>query len=224
MVGDSGTSRSGETYYYYTCSCRKRGGTCDKKTERRVPLEIAIVKETVRHVLQPDVIASIVDRVMSIYEQEQREDHVLASLQAELKAVSSALGNLMKAIEMGIITPTTRDRLLELEAQKKDVEARIHIHNATRPRIDRERVEFFLASFAGGNPESSEYRRRVITALVHSVTITDQYDPTPGRRTSRTAPTHRRLDLVYNLTDNATSTVSACSDAFRYAPPQTSQK
>lgn len=213
MVGDSGTSRNGTTHYYYSCSCRKRGDSCTKKSERRRPLEIAIVEETVRHVLQPDIISAVVDRVMEIYEREQREDHVLASLQAEEKTITTALGNLMSAIELGIFTPTTRDRMLELEAQKKDVAARIQIHQATRPRIDRDRVEFFLSSFRLGDPASSDYRRKVISSLIDRVTITDL--PTPDG----SSPTHRRLDLVYNLTEHRTSSTSFGSDACGYAPP-----
>jgi hypothetical protein len=95
--------------------------------------------------------------------------------------------------------------MLELEAQKKDVAARITIHQATRPRIDRDRVEFFLHSFRIGDPASTDYRRRVISSLIDRVTITDL--PTPDG-----TPTHRRLDLVYNLTEHRTSTASLCSD------------
>lgn len=212
MVGDSGTSRNGSIHYYYNCTCRKRGDGCTKKAERRRPLEIAIVAETVRHVLQPDIISAIVDRVMEIYEREQREDHVLASLQAEEATINASLSNIMRAIEAGIFTPTTRDRMMELEAQKKDVAARIQIHNATRPRIDRERVEYFLHSFRFGDPADAEYRRKVITSLIHSVTITDVPDPSDSDRP------HRRLDLTYNLTEHSTSSTSLCSDTVLLTP------
>lgn len=212
MVGDSGTSRNGTTHHYYTCACRKRGGDCSKKSERCRPLEMAIVEETVRHVLQPDIIASIVDHVMAIHDREMREDHVLASLQAEESNVNTSLTNLMRAIEMGIFTPTTRDRMMELEAQKKDVSARIQVHLATRPRIDRERVEFFLHSFRFGDPKDANYRRKVISALISSVTITDLPDPSGNGRPQR------RLDLTYNLTEHSTSSASMCSDTVCLTP------
>ena len=216
MVGDSGTSRNGQTHYYYTCSCRKRTGECEKKSERRRPLEIAIVEETVRHVLRPEIISAIVDRTMAIYEKEQKEDPVMASLLSEEKTVSAAISNMLKAIEMGIFTPTTRDRMLELEQQKKDVEARIRVHQATRPIIDRDRIEYFLNSFVGGDPQQADYRRKVISTLLASVTITDL----PGTPDN---PPRRRLDLTYNMTDNSTSSVTdsapPCSDTVCYAPP-----
>lgn len=210
MVGDSGTSRNGKTHYYYSCACRKRGDDCDKKSNRRRPLEIAIVSETVRHVLQPDIIAAIVDRTMEIHEREQREDPVLASLRSEEAALNTSISNIMKAIEAGIFTPTTRDRLFELEEQKKDVSAKIHVHLISRPTIDRDRVEFFLNSFIGGNPESADYRRKVIATLINTVTVTD-LPSTDGD------DPHIRLDLTYNLTDHNTSVVE-CSDAVRLTP------
>ena len=216
MVGDSGTSRNGSTHYYYTCACRKRSGGCDKKSERRRPLEMAVVEETVRHVLQPDIIASIIDRAMDIYERELRDDPILSSLLAEEKSVATSLENIMKAIEMGIFTSTTRDRMLELEAQKKDVAARLHQHQVTRPHIDRDRIEYFLSSFVGGDPASADYRRKVISTFLSSVTITDLPSPDDGRPI-------RRLDLTYNLTHNSLSSIATqlpvCSDAVGCAPP-----
>ena len=212
MVGDSGTSRNGTTHYYYSCSCRKRGEDCDKKSERRRALEIAVVEETVRHVLQPDIIAAVVDRVMEIYAEEQREDPVLASLESERRSVDSSISNLMKAIEAGIFPSTTRDRLIELEEQKKNVAARLSQHQATRPQITRDHIEYFLSSFIGGDPHNADYRRKVIETLVQRVVIRDipptSDDPNP----------RRTVEITYNLTDHNISSF-VCSDAGGYAPP-----
>lgn len=216
MVGDSGTSRNGATHYYYSCACRKRSGECNKKSERRRPLEIAVVKETIQHVLQPQIITAIIDRAMEIYEQERRDDPALAALLAEQKSITTSLNNLLRAIEAGIFTPSTKDRLLDLEAQKKDVAARLSQHQAVRPQISRDHLEYFLSSFIGGDPDSADYRRKVIETLVHKVVIHD-LPTTPDEPEPR-----RRVEITYNITDNNLSSF-VCSDTDSYAPPYRTQ-
>lgn len=221
MIGSSGTSKTNGKHYYYSCVTRKREHNCNKSTERQVPLEIAVVEETVRHVLQPDVIRGLVDAAMEIQRKEQEDDPILRTLETEHKAVTTSLSNLLRAIEDGLYTPTTKRRMEELEAQEADLSARIRSHTAVRPIITREHLTFFLESFRDGDPTDPEYRRQVIDALVHSVTITDipgtDDDPTP----------RRRLQIAYNLSKNNTSTVDVSllegSTAVDIAPPLSSQ-
>ncbi len=209
MVGDSGTGKSGVRHHYYSCISRKRNHSCSKNTERQIPLEIAIVQETIRHVLQPDVISDLVDRAMDIYERDLQEDPVLLTLQAEKKSVDTSLRNLLRAIEDGLYTPTTKKRLEELEQQQSDLSSRISVLQASRPQITRDHVLYFLESFRDGDVNDPDYRRRVIDALVHSVTIFDGPDPT------------RKIRIIYNLTDHNTSTADitasdllSCIDGF----------
>lgn len=201
MIGDSGTGKSGARHHYYSCITRKRKHACVKQTERQTPLEIAIVRETVRHVLQPAVLSDLVDRTMEIYEQDLQDDPILRTLQAEQKSVDTSLRNLLRAIEDGLYTPTTKRRLEELEQQQADLSSRIAIQQAIRPKLSRDHIQYFLESFQGGDVNDPDYRRRVIDTLVHSVTITDSPSPDDGSKPDRT------LRIVYNLTQNNTSTV-----------------
>ena len=208
MVGDSGTSRSGATHHYYTCLARKRTRSCSKASERQTALEIAIVRETVRHVLDPRVLSDMISRAMEIYDRDLQDDPILRTLQAEQKTVETALRNLLRAIEDGLYTPTTKKRLEELEHQQADLSSRIAIQQSSRPRISRDHLQFFLESFSGGDVNDPSYRARVIDALVHSVTISDLPDDDGNN-------TRRRLQIVYNLTDNNSSTLDLTGvDAF----------
>ncbi len=156
MIGSSGTSKTNAIHYYYTCVSRKREHSCTKSNERRTALEIAVVQETVRHVLQPDVIRGLVDAAMEIQRKDQEDDPILLTLETEHKAVTTSLNNLLRAIEDGLYTPTTKRRMEELESQEADLRARIRSHTAARPVITREHLEFFLESFRGGDPTDPE--------------------------------------------------------------------
>lgn len=212
MVGESGTSRNGCTHYYYSCMGRKRDRVCNKTPERQAALETAIVRETIQHVLEPEILSDLIDRAMEIYHQEVQEDPILRTLQAEKKTVDTSLRNLMRAIEDGLYTPTTKKRLQELEQQQADIDSRISAQTYSRPSLTREHIQFFLESFRSGDVNDPDYRRRVIETLVHSVTVTDlpstDDDPTP----------RRRLQIVYNLTNNNTSHLDFSPDVFGCTP------
>ena len=199
MVGDGGTSKTGAVHHYYTCITRKRKRACNKATERQLALEKAIVQETISHVLQPDVMARLIDCAMELQRAERDDDPVLRTLQDEQRSVETSLRNLLRAIEDGLYTSTTKRRMEELEQQQADLASRIAAHQAVRPVITRDHLQFFLESFRDGNADDPDYRRRVIEALVHSVTISDTPDPDGSGKTLRT------LHIAYNLTDNNTS-------------------
>lgn len=218
MVGDSGISSTGARHYYYSCVKRKRAHSCSKCSERQEALEIAIVRETVRHVLQPHVLSQIIDRAMEIYERDRQDDPVLRTLLSEHKQVETSLRNLLRAIEDGLYTPTTKKRLEELEKQQADLSSRISIHQSSRPQISRDHLQFFLESFQGGDVNDPSYRRRVIESLVHSVTISDVPAPDDGSKPDRT------LRIVYNLTDNSSSVLDlASSETGEYVRMQCGQ-
>ena len=51
------------------------------------------------------------------------ENEMIPALEAQLKQVRSSIDNIMKAIEQGIVTRTTRSRLEELEREEGSLTA-----------------------------------------------------------------------------------------------------
>ncbi len=86
----------------------------------------------------------------------------------------------MNAIEEGMITPTTKERLEELELEKNDIESQIAHEEIKKPLLTKERIMYWLVSFKRGDISDIEYRRRVIDTLVNSVYVYD--DGKKGRR------------------------------------------
>ena len=72
-------------------------------------------------------------------------------MENELAAVQQAISNLMKAIEAGIITPTTRTRLLDLEEQQSKLSAKINTAKAERVEINRDDLIAGLQLFRTGD-------------------------------------------------------------------------
>lgn len=207
MVGVCGTSRSGAVHRYYSCSARKRqAGACDKLPERKTDLEVEIVRAVCHHILSPNILPGLIDRVVSLAERDRQDDPVGASLLAERKTIDTSIANILRAMEQGIFTSSTKGRLEELEAQRADVSVRISSHEAERPAITRDLVERFLRSLCGADASSDDDRHRVIETLVHSVVISDA-------PTTPDDPEHRcTVKVACNLTDRPAISFDLRSD------------
>ena len=173
MIGDSGTSKSGNKFYYYSCRRRKTKRSCKKKSVNKEWLEREVTRLTASIVLQDDVIEYISDRVVAIQIKEHEDTSLLQYYQKQLVDTNASIKNLLKAIEAGILTDTTRERLLDLEATRKELELEIEKENFARPTINREQVIYFLSRFKGGNIDDKEYQKQLINIFVNKVILYD---------------------------------------------------
>ena len=206
LIGESGTSKTGAVHHYYKCACRKRNRSCQKKIEKKEWLEQTVVRFTVKQVLTDENIERIASRAMELIEKEYADTSILTGLQDRLKDTSKRIKNLMSAIEQGIITPTTKERLEELENERRELEGQIAKEEAKKPLLTKERIMFWLDSFKKGDINDVEYQRRIIDTLVNSVYVYD--DNGNGRK----------LVLTFNISGSNTATIKS-SDIECTAPP-----
>ena len=115
--------------------------------------------------LTDENIALIAKRAMEIIEKESADTTYLDGLNAELKDVQKKK-NLVSAIEQGIITSATKDRLDEMEQEKSDIEGRIAREEMKKPLLNENRIRYRLTLFKSGNVDDEDYQRRVIDTLV----------------------------------------------------------
>lgn len=211
MVGESGTSYNGSTYHYYKCANRKRNPTaCDKKTERKDWIEEAVVRYTVQTVLTDENIEYIATKAMEILKKEAAENSILPHLRESLRDTTKRIKNLLDMMEQGVSTESTRERLLELESEKKDLIVRIAREENKKPRLTKERIMFWLESFRQGDIDNEDYRRRVIDTLVNSVFVWD----TPDSK-------GRKIVFTFNISGQNTATLNV-SDITCFSSPCTS--
>lgn len=172
MVGISGTGKHGELHHYYSCQKHFKEKACNKRNVRRDWIERFVVKSTLDYVLQDKVIEWMADAVME-YQNREAASAQLESLIAESAEVDKAIGNVMVAIEAGIITPTTKKRLMELESRSSDLSRLIEAEKAAHVQIERDQIIYWISKFKGGNLESQDFRRKVIDTFVSVVYLSD---------------------------------------------------
>ena len=177
MVGESGTGKSGRKFYYYACIKRKRQKACDKKPVKKDWIEEIIVRQTRERCLTDEVISVIVDAALELQERE-RDDSVLRSFEAELLEVKRGISNILKAIEQGIITPSTKQRLEELEGRRLDLEDAIASEKIEKPRFSRDQLTFWLERFRSvdpSDPYSQEFMSTFIDMFIKAVYVYDDH-------------------------------------------------
>ncbi|MDR1600097.1 MAG: recombinase family protein [Oscillospiraceae bacterium] len=202
MVGESGTGKLAKTYHYYKCLSAKRKRGCDKRAVKKDWIEDLAVRETVETVLKDSVVRDIAKRVV---EYQQTEDSAVIVLRQELAETEKGLTNIVDAIQAGLLTPTTKQRLEDLEARKAEIEVKLLQAELERTMLTEEQVIFWINRFKNGDMDNLEYRQAMIDIFVNSVYVYDD-----------------RLVLTYNCnagTKAITLDDVEVSDLPKCAPP-----
>ncbi|WP_242955988.1 recombinase family protein [Faecalibacterium sp. An58] len=170
MFGESGTSRTGDVHRYYKCAAAKKRKTCTKKTVRKQWLEDLVVNETMRLIQDDTVIDSLVAAVMEL---QNRESTSLPLYEKQLRETETGIQNMLNAIQAGILTSSTKERLEVLEAQKKDLEAKIAEEKLAKPVMKEEFVRFWLLHFRKLDLSQKEQRQTLIDTFINAIYLYD---------------------------------------------------
>jgi hypothetical protein len=201
MVGISGTGKSGAKHYYYVCQGRRRTHTCKKENVRREWVETMVCRQVRQLVLQDPVVEWMADCVVD-YQRRHRDDGTIQALVSQLKQTQGSIKNIMAAIEAGIFTASTKDRLLELEAQEAKLQRSIETEKALRPTFSRERVIFWLEQFRDGSLEDPDYLFRLVSTFVNAVYLYDDHVKIALNYSGRSSTVD--LPLVENASNSGT--------------------
>src|SRR5699024_5108349 len=170
MFGESGTSRTGDVHRYYKCAAAKKRKTCTKKTVRKQWLEDLVVNETMKLIRDDTVIDSLVAAVMEL---QNRESTSLPLYEKQLRETETGIQNMLNAIQAGILTSSTKERLEALEAQKKDLEAKIAEEKLAKPVMKEEFVRFWLLHFRKLDLSQKEQRQALIDTFINAIYLYD---------------------------------------------------
>lgn len=175
MIGDSGTSKSGTTHYYYTCQGHKSRSGCKKKNVRKQDLEDFVVDFILDRCLSETEMEHIADAVMEEM-RARKEKSPLESMKSELSEVNKKIVNTNKAISAGIFGQSTLEMLQELEEDAADLRQSIAaLEYSEAQLLDRDRVLFFLHKFVSLDRNKEEDRRKLIHYFLNAVYVYDDH-------------------------------------------------
>ena len=160
---------------------------------------------TIERVLRDDEIDRIADAIIDL---QNREDTTLPALRQQLKDCEQGIENMLNAIQMGILTPSTKTRLEELESQRESLKVSILQAELEKPKYTKEQIVSWINRFKYGNVDDIEYQRQIIDTFINAIYVYDD-----------------KLVFTYNFKDGTeTVPLKAVEDAFgsdltQVAPP-----
>lgn len=144
MIGESGTSHTDKVHHYYKCTNVKKTKTCKKKSVKKQWIEDLVINETMQIVWDDKSIETIVQMLLNLQELQNTN---LPLYEKQLKETNTGIRNLLNAIQQGILTKSTKERLEELENAKDDLETKIANEKIEKPKVEPDFLRFWLKRF-----------------------------------------------------------------------------
>ena len=170
LIGESGKSRAGNIHRYYKCSTAKRRQGCSLKAVKKQWIEDFVIAEAMKTLESDKVLGKIADAVL---EQQSKENSVVPLLKRQLVETEKQIDNMVSAIAQGVVTPSTKQKLNNLEREKEDLGIKLLQEKMSHGLLTREHIMFFLHKFRDADITQREVRVRLIDCFVNAVYVYD---------------------------------------------------
>ena len=163
--------KNGEpAFFRLYCLNRKEHKNCNNPTRKMEIVENAVIEAIKNKILDRKTIKTLAEKACSL--QEDNSLDKLKELQADLKNVQKSKNNIIAAIEQGIITPTTKDRLQELEHLESDLQVKIATEKkAENKNLTAPEIEKFLKKYCTGNMQDETFRFELTHTFVKEILL-----------------------------------------------------
>ena len=157
-------------FFRLYCLNRKEHKNCNNPTRKMEIVENAVIEAIKNKILDRKTIKTLAEKACLL--QEDNSLDKLKELQTELKNVQKSKNNIIAAIEQGIITPTTKDRLQELEHLESDLQVKIATEKkAENKNLTVPEIEKFLKKYCSGNMQDETFRFELTHTFVKEILL-----------------------------------------------------
>ena len=111
--------------------------------------------------------------ISSIISESKKDNTLLPMLKRELSEVDKRIRNMLDAIQDGIYTASTKQRLEELEARKEDIEVQLAMEELGRTKINEDMLHMWFNKMKSLDITTLDYKRMFFDAFVNSVYVMD---------------------------------------------------
>ena len=118
----------------FSCSTRKRKGTCDNAlTISRHEIEARVLVGLKDRLMAPELVSEFVEGYQeAIREEQEKAKAAHAQIERRKTEIDRKIGGIFKAIEDGLYEPSMKDRLAELKEQREAIDHEFLIPPPTR--------------------------------------------------------------------------------------------
>lgn len=169
MTQYGGTSKNGIHFKYYKCWNAIGKKKCQAKYIKKDVLDNIVIK-ALQETLTGKNLSVIVDEIYNQHNAKLLGENTIKLLEKELSQINKSIGNIMKAIEQGIITDTTKERLEELENSRREIQEKLILERMKEQVVlDKNVIEDYLKDGVSKEPEM------MVDLLVEKVYVYSDY-------------------------------------------------
>lgn len=172
MVGVSANGNGGR-YLYYMCQGHAKK-KCDKKNIKKEWIEEEVTRAVLTTVLTDGMIEWIVEKLVETSKRRNAESQ-LAAYEEQLADVKKQIQNIVRAVEMGIISDSFKERIAELDEDKKNLTGLIAFEKATTIKIDKYEAIAYFEKIRDGDCKDEKFQRMIIRDYIRAVYLFDDY-------------------------------------------------
>lgn len=188
MRGESGTSRAGATHYYYLCSNkRQKKNECVCNPVKKEYLEDLVISATKALLKNTANLEMIAEGIHNVHEKMSKENFAIKVLEKEKAELKKKITNIIRAIEDGMVSDNTKDRLRELEEAYARVEIDLSIEQSRNYTfLTKEKIVDYLNKIIIENTDDIKDRKLIVNTFIREIIYYED-----------------RVIITYNFTDNA---------------------
>ena len=160
----AGTGRTGEVKRYYKCKNRLNNH-CTLTPIRKEIMEKLVVDIMLEALGSSEMLDKIATQILAANSKRIEDTSVLNLLQKQKAELQQAIDNMLNAIEKGIVTNSTKDRLETLEQQMSELESKI-LSESSRGRMQMQKSDIVRYLKAGIKKEPISMIKFLIKQIV----------------------------------------------------------
>lgn len=169
MTSYTGTSKSGRVNKYYKCWNAIGKKNCKAKFIKKDLLDELVIK-ALQETLTGKNLSVLVDEIYKQHNTKLLGENPVKLLENELTKINKAINNIMAAIEQGIITDTTKERLQELEKTRQELQEKLIFERMQEQvKLEKKDIEEYLKNGVKYEPEM------MVDLLVDKVYVYSNY-------------------------------------------------
>ena len=120
--------------------------------------------------MDDEIINRIADGILNLVSQENTK---LPQLKSRLKEIEDGIQNILNAIQQGILTVSTKQRLTELEEAQTEIQTAILSEELQKPELTKDHIVFWITKFRNINLNDLDSRKRLIDGFVNIIYLYD---------------------------------------------------
>ena len=113
--------------------------------------------------------------VMEEHKRACAENYTLQALESREESTKRAIGNILNAIEMGMVNEQTKERLDQLREQLEQIQREINVEKIrSNANVDIKDIVVFLRKQFYGETQSDEIRTAITKTFIHAVILDEK--------------------------------------------------